>query len=101
MRYAVYQIDAHINRQDAVDAMMGVGTFKANDAFKAGKYTHVANVEAEDMERVFAIMNVWPDWAESHIERLAPLHSLSVGDVLHDGAKAHVVATFGFKELAL
>jgi|TARA_B110000037_G_scaffold38379_1_gene47262 hypothetical protein len=69
----------------------------AADAFNRGYYTHVSNITALDLEGVFHVGNMGP---EELIERLAPMHSLSVGDIVEgaDGVK-HVVADFGFKKV--
>tara|TARA_B100000035_G_scaffold133930_1_gene113887 strand:- start:816 stop:1166 length:351 start_codon:yes stop_codon:yes gene_type:complete len=70
----------------------------AGEAFKLGYYTHVSNITAEGLEDVFQIGNIGP---EENIERLAPMYSVSVGDIVEDedGNKS-VVASFGFKEVA-
>lgn len=70
----------------------------AADALDAGYYTHVANIEADNLNQVFEIGNIGP---EGNIERIAQMHSLSVGDILiaEDGSKS-VIAAFGFKEVA-
>ena len=69
----------------------------AADAFNRGYYTHVSNITALDLEGVFHVGNMGP---EELIERFAPMHSLSVGDIVEgaDGVK-HVVADFGFKKV--
>ena len=69
----------------------------AADAFRRGYYTHVSNINALGLESVFQVGNMGPD---ELIERLAPMHSLSVGDMVEgpDGVK-HVVASFGFKQV--
>lgn len=58
-------------------------------------YDHVANVDTNDMEHAFDLMNLWED--ESKIERLGRCSSMSVGDIieLEDGS-LHRVASFGF-----
>ena len=66
----------------------------ASDAFDAGYYTHVAQIEAEDYNQCFEIGNIGP---EQNITRLGRMSSLSVGDVIvgEDGTVA-VVAPMGF-----
>lgn len=61
-------------------------------------YTHVANVDTNDMEEAFEAMNLWED--ESKVEKLGPCSSMSVGDILEmeDGSK-YRCASFGFKRL--
>ena len=69
----------------------------AADAFNRGYYTHVSNITADDLNGVFHIGNMGP---EENIERLAPMYSCSVGDIIEDEAgNKQVVANFGFKEV--
>lgn len=67
------------------------GTFKAEN-FQY--YTHVANVDTNDMEEAFALMNLWED--ESKIEKLGPCSSMSVGDILEYNGQLYCCASFGF-----
>ena len=70
----------------------------ASDAFRRGYYTHVSNITADDLNSVFHIGNMGP---EENIERLAPMYSCSVGDIIEDEAgNKQVVANFGFAEVA-
>jgi len=70
----------------------------AGDAFRRGYYTHVSNITADDLNGVFHTGNMGP---EENIERLAPMYSCSVGDIIEDEAgNRQVVANFGFKEVA-
>ena len=71
----------------------------AADAFNRGYYTHVSNITADSLEGVFHVGNMGP---ESSIERLGPMHSLSVGDMVEDEAgKMSVVADWGFKDVII
>ena len=69
----------------------------ASEAFKLGYYTHVSNITAEGLEGVFEVGNIGP---EENIERLAPMYSVSVGDIVEDvdGNKS-VVASMGYQEV--
>tara|TARA_A200000159_G_C7229767_1_gene299728 strand:- start:119 stop:565 length:447 start_codon:yes stop_codon:yes gene_type:complete len=70
----------------------------ASDAFNRGYYTHVSNITADDLNGVFHTGNMGP---EENIERLAPMYSCSVGDIIEDEAgNKQVVANFGFAEVA-
>ena len=60
-------------------------------------YTHVANVDTNDMEEAFALMNLWED--ESKVEKLGPCSSMSVGDILDVDGKLFRCASFGFDEI--
>ena len=113
IKYKIFQIkltDAEVDiiNEEGHDAIhknslrldMNLGktdtAFVAADAFRRGYYTHVSNITTEGgLEGVFYVGNMGP---ESSIERLAPMHSLSVGDIVEDatGIKS-VVADFGFE----
>ena len=56
-------------------------------------YTHVANVDTNDMEEAFAAMNLWEG---ATVEKLGPCSSMSVGDILEVDGKLFRCATFGF-----
>ena len=60
-------------------------------------YDHVANVDTNDMEEAFALMNLWND--ESKVERLGPCSSMSVGDILDVDGKLYRCASMGFDEV--
>ena len=85
-----------------LDISMPVGepiAAMAKEALAADYYTHVANIEAYSLEDVFECGNIGPD---KNIERLSPMMtSISVGDVVEDeDGVRHVVASFGFEEVA-
>lgn len=57
-------------------------------------YSHVADIDGSDLDHVFEIGNVGPECA---IIRHAPMHSLSVGDVVvNEEGEAFFVARVGF-----
>jgi predicted nuclease of restriction endonuclease-like RecB superfamily len=63
----------------------------------ADMYKKVAVIFAENFEDVFTVGNVGP---EKQIVRLAPMHSVSVGDVvIRDDGVTVYVDTMGFKKL--
>jgi len=115
MKFAIYQIQIteaqrktinESNDFDAVPAFAAKNKMNmdfsgnkigglASDAFDAGYYTHVANIEAEDYNDCFEVGNVGPD---DQIERITVrMSSLSVGDVIvaEDGTVA-VIDPVGF-----
>ncbi len=60
-------------------------------------YRPVCTIEAANLNRVFDIGNIGP---ETSITRLAPMHSISVGDIIEDEAGVKfIVDSFGFKEI--
>lgn len=85
----VYQIQlsdaeiAAVNNGETSDRIKAYFDRSFERTFKAENlqyYTHVANVDTNDMEEAFALMNLWND--ESKVERLGPCSSMSVGDIL-------------------
>ena len=67
-------------------------TFKAEN-FE--HYTHVANVDTDNMDDAFGLMNMWDE--PQLVEKLGPCSSMSVGDILEleDGSR-YRCASFGF-----
>ena len=107
--YKVFQIVISQAEANAINAGVERAMEKFNaysDASILGKvedshfFEHVANVDVDEVEEVFVVMNRWDEDDEEKVERLAPLHSLSVGDVVvDDQGNAQVVAMFGFEEI--
>ena len=63
----------------------------------AKHYDAVCGIDAEDLEEVFHIGNMGP---EEKINRIAPMHSISVGDVVVDMiGDAYIVDSFGFEKI--
>jgi len=60
-------------------------------------YVHVATVDTDDLDETFRLTNLWDD--EDRVEKKAPMHSTSVGDVLKtsDGTY-HLVDNVGFTQ---
>jgi len=70
----------------------------AKTAMDNNWYTHVSNITAEGLEGVFEVGNIGP---EENIERLAPMYSVSVADIVEDETgKQFVCASIGWKEVA-
>lgn len=70
---------------------------KYQQAFATGEYKHVATIEADDLDEVFDIGNIGP---EHLITRHAPMHSVSVGDVIQTPeGEFFAVASFGFEKV--
>jgi len=61
-------------------------------------YETAAYIKADDLDEVFQIGNIGP---EDSIERMGPMHSISVGDVIVDTGYnvAWYVDSFGFGQL--
>ena len=116
MKYKLYQIHLTDDQVDEINSSNEVpayyqhklavtmpfgddnGAKRINDVETAAYlYSHVSNIEAGSLEGVFHIGNMGP---EENIERLAPMYSVSVGDIVVDEAGiASVVDSFGFLEL--
>ena len=114
MKYKVYQIHLTDAEYDMVNAKghdsvekqtlkLDMSLMKsdtksiAQEAFDKGYYTHVSNINAPSLDKVFEYGNIGPEYK---IERLSPMYSVSVGDIIEDesGVK-NVVASFGFETL--
>ena len=73
------------------------GGFKSEDL----KYfTDTYKVEADCLESVFRITNLWEE--DESVERFRIGHSTSVGDLIEDTStgKIHMVRSYGFQEVA-
>lgn len=62
-------------------------------------YDHVANVDTDDLEAAFILMNLWND--ESKITRIGEsISSMSVGDIIeNEQGERFVCASFGFNKI--
>ena len=101
----VYQIQltdaeiAAVNNGETSDRIKAYFDRSFERTFKAENfqyYTHVANVDTNDMEEAFAAMNLWEG---ATVEKLGPCSSMSVGDILDVDGKLFRCATFGFDEI--
>jgi hypothetical protein len=96
MKFDLYQIRVsreifdEVNRLGSHDAVAKISPeYKAHLDTTFGKYrseyisfySHVATIEANDLEHAFEIGNIGP---ESNITRFHPMHSISVGDLVRD-----------------
>ena len=70
------RIEIHVATYDDKD----IGSL-VSEALDRGFYDHVSDIEAADLDDVFRVGNVGPEEA---ITRHAPMHSISVGDVIED-----------------
>jgi hypothetical protein len=101
-KYTVFQINLsdeqyNVNavREMYLDTIMG----PTDNAIAAARdlYEKVAVIEADSFEGVFQVGNIGP---EQNIERLAPMHSVSVGDIiLADSGEVVYVAPYGFNPI--
>ena len=90
-------VPKHLTKLDMSFAKDEVGLL-AKKAMDNNWYTHVSNITADSMEKVFEIGNIGP---EENIERLAPMYSVSVSDVVeNEDGKQFVCASIGWQEVA-
>ena len=108
----VYQIQltdaeiAAVNNGETSDRIKAYFDRSFERTFKAENfqyYTHVANVNTNDMEEAFEAMNLWDEGPlGALVERTdwGRCHSMSVGDirVMEDGTKFRC-ASCGFEEI--
>jgi hypothetical protein len=103
----VYQIqltDAEIamaNNGETSDRIQAYFDRSFDTKFKAENiqyYTHVANVDTNDMEEAFKLMNLWDVYRDNdRVEKLGPCSSMSVGDILVlECGWIYRCASFGF-----
>ena len=108
MTYKVYQINLTDDEVDTINKAndhFAIPKGKANMDAMVGKYDpanfkfyeHVADIDAAGLEDVFEIGNIGP---EEKITRHAPMHSLSVGDIVEDptGARS-IVKMMGYEAI--
>ena len=102
----VYQIQltdaeiAAVNNGETSDRIQAYFDRSFERTFKAENfqyYTHVANVDTNDMEEAFSLMNLWND--ETKVEKLGPCSSMSVGDILDVDGKLYRCASMGFDKI--
>ena len=97
MKYTVCQItkDAK-NEKAAMDARI-LG--EVDPVFFLSSYEEVCEIEADNLNEVFQIGNIGPDEKIRRFD-FAPMHSISVGDVIRDDrGRCFVVAPLGFERL--
>lgn len=115
MKFTVHQIQIERSVYDQVNSLGHEGAaeqfpeyraymdtmFRGSKGYKpeyAEYYAPVCIIEADNLNRVFDIGNIGP---EESIQRLASMHSVSVGDIIEDAKGVRfMVDSFGFKEIA-
>ena len=92
-RFAVYQLDEESKFIRDLYFMSAKEIAEISD-----EYRMVALIDGKSLDDVFSIGNIGP---ESKIERVEPMHSVSVGDIIEDviDRKTYVVAKYGFEEI--
>ena len=99
MSVKVYQINDDQTLEamyPAVPMMYGFGKFDV--LANLDKYELVAELDCDDLDDAFEIGNIGP---EELYTRFAPMHSVSVGDILElDCGTKYVVANCGFDKVA-
>ena len=104
MSILLYQLKdskAYYEKHKTSSMMYGIDKFNGTtvlECMKSGEYQLVAELECDTLDEAFEMGNIGP---EDKIKRHAPMHSVSVGDVLTmDGDEnVYVVASFGFDNL--
>lgn len=101
-KYTVFQINLSDEQygNNAIRELYFNTTFRPTDKSIAAArdlYERVAVIEADSFDGVFQVGNIGP---EDKIERKAPMHSVSVGDIIcSESGEVVYVDTFGFKEM--
>ena len=95
MKYQVLQIRKDRRNEEAAMNARVLGD--VDPMFFLTAYDIVCEIEAADLDEVFKIGNIGP---EENITRIAPMHSVSVGDVIRDDrGRCFVVSSIGFTRL--
>jgi len=97
MKFTINQIKK--DRKTEKEAFDAVVLGKVDPLFFLTAYEEVCEIEADDLDEVFEIGNIGP---EEKIRRFdfAPMHSISVGDVITDVyQQCWVVKGVGFERL--
>ena len=99
MKYIVSQIKKDAKTDPR--AFEAVIEGKVDPVFFLSSYKEVCEIEAEDLDEVFEIGNIGPDEKIRRFD-FAPMHSISVGDVIMtETYECYVVAPFGFERLPM
>jgi len=93
----VFQIADQEALHPAVSFTYGMpvpSAFKPEDHME--KYKHVADLAVDSLDEAFKVGNIGP---EEKYTRFAPMHSISVGDILEKDGEKFIVARAGFEKL--
>ena len=93
----VFQIADQEALHPAVSFTYGMpvpSAFKPEDHME--KYEHVADLAVDSLDEAFKVGNIGP---EEKYTRFAPMHSISVGDILEKDGEKFIVARAGFEKL--
>jgi hypothetical protein len=96
-KYEIYQILLSEEVRDAIEICRGDratverlypvykvyndATLGNHSAQNCKFYKHVADIDAHSLEHAFEIGNIGPEY---NIKRIQPMHSISVGDIVHE-----------------
>jgi deferrochelatase/peroxidase EfeB len=96
MKYAIYQLPFENQNSRDLYFMNAKQIEEISDQFEM-----VAHVEARTMDEVFRIANFICESDADLIEVVGKMHSLSVGDIVHnlETDETFVVASFGFDKI--
>ena len=105
MTASVYHVDYQKNegRELSLDVRFSPTEEKIKQALQANLYKKVAEVDSNDLEKVFELTNSIDNyWGENEGVKLitAENRSTSVGDIVELDGKVHVVASMGYKKLS-
>jgi len=91
-QYAIYQVPFENDLIRDISFMTPAEIEKVSD-----QYELVATMRAENLEQVFHFGNM----GNHPIDRVGEMHSVSVGDIIHnfDTDETFVVARFGFEKI--
>lgn len=97
-RYAIYQLPFEHDRCRDMSFMSAAEIQEISD-----EYEFVAQCDARSMDEVFRIANFVCEEDESLIEVVGEMHSLSVGDIVHnlETDETFVCANYGWDKIEM
>ena len=99
MKYTVSQIKK--DRKMEKEALDAVVLGEVDPIFFLSAYQEVCEIEADNLDEVFEIGNIGPDEKIRRFD-FAPMHSISVGDVIMtETYECYVVKGLGFERLPM
>lgn len=96
--FEIYQLDHNVSTETRLAVTCDYHSSDWLDTVKEAKplFRHVATIRARDLDHAFQISNLGP---EDNINRILPMHSLSIGDIVKCYDTEYVVAMIGFEEI--
>ena len=96
MTVKVFQINSNTAEAMYPDSPFNYGYSKFDPVEHLDKYQHVADLAVSHLDAAFQVGNIGPEYLYT---RHAPMHSVSVGDILELNGTKYVVNGYGYDKL--